>query len=200
MRRSGRFVSRARHRTRPGATAEASSPLTVRRLPELDQMTVGIADVATDLVRVLLRRRQEFRTPGAPLGVHGLDVLDPDVEEAADAFGVGWRLQRDRGLVVGRAAAAVDDDPAVGQGDVGRFSRAFQGAAEDVGVETARTLDIVGDDEVGDHDSVCLRSGLGHLPPPLVESDRLTHELSRAAAVRGGLARRFVGARHKIGG
>src|ERR1700722_18925929 len=88
--------------------------LWVRGLPELDQMTVGIADVAPDLVLVLLRRRQELSTTSAPFGVHGLDVLDPDVEEAADAVGVGWRLKSDRGLVVGRAPAPIDDDPAVG--------------------------------------------------------------------------------------
>jgi len=77
-------------------------------------MTVGIADVTTDLVLVLFRRRQEIRTPGAPLGVHGLDVLDPDIEEAADPVGIAWRLQGDRRLVVGRSTAPVDADPAVG--------------------------------------------------------------------------------------
>jgi hypothetical protein len=59
-------------------------------LTHFDQMTVGIADVATDLVLVLLRRRQELRTTGAPFGVHGLDVLDPDVEEAAHGVVVAW--------------------------------------------------------------------------------------------------------------
>jgi hypothetical protein len=38
-------------------------------------MTVGIAEVATDLVLVLFRRRQELGTPGTPLGIHGLDVF-----------------------------------------------------------------------------------------------------------------------------
>ena len=37
---------------------------------------------------MLLRRRQELRTPGAPLGVRGVDVGDPDVEEAADPVGI----------------------------------------------------------------------------------------------------------------
>jgi hypothetical protein len=55
-------------------------PLWVRGLPHFDQMTVGIADVATDLVLVAFRRRQELSTPGAPIGVHGLDVFDPDIE------------------------------------------------------------------------------------------------------------------------
>ena len=37
-------------------------PLWVRGLPHFDQMTVGIADVATDLVLVVFRRRQELST------------------------------------------------------------------------------------------------------------------------------------------
>jgi hypothetical protein len=77
-------------------------------------MTVGIADVATDFVLVLFRRRQELSTPGAPLGIHGVDVFDPDIEKAADPVGIARRLQGDRRLVVGRASAAIDDDPAVG--------------------------------------------------------------------------------------
>jgi hypothetical protein len=56
-------------------------------LPYFDQVTVGIADVAALLVLVLFRRRQEVSTPGAPFGVHGLDVFDPDIEEAADRPG-----------------------------------------------------------------------------------------------------------------
>jgi hypothetical protein len=48
---------------------------------------------------VLFRRRQEFSTPGAPFGVHGLDVFNPDIKEAADpgvhvrfvgVLGYGW--------------------------------------------------------------------------------------------------------------
>src|ERR1700677_2367092 len=61
-------------------------PVTLRisGLPHLDQITVGIADVATDLVLVLLGRRQELSTPGTPFLVDGCDVFDPDIEEAAD--------------------------------------------------------------------------------------------------------------------
>jgi hypothetical protein len=43
-------------------------------------MTVGIADVAADLVLVLLRRRQELSTSGAPIRVHGGDVFNPDIK------------------------------------------------------------------------------------------------------------------------
>jgi hypothetical protein len=39
-----------------------------------------------DLVLVLFGRRQEIRTTSAPLGVHGRDVFDPDIEKAAYPF------------------------------------------------------------------------------------------------------------------
>jgi hypothetical protein len=77
-------------------------------------MTVGIANVATLLVLVLFRRRQEMSTPGAPFGVHRVDVFDPDIKEAADPVGITRRLQDDRGLIVGRAPAGIDDYLAVG--------------------------------------------------------------------------------------
>src|ERR1700722_8837295 len=46
-------------------------PLRVGGLPYFDQVAVGIADVATDLVLVLFGWRQELSTPGAPFGVDG---------------------------------------------------------------------------------------------------------------------------------
>ena len=95
--------------------------LRVDGLPDLDDVTVRISDVAADLVLVLLRRRQELRALGAPFGVHCADVCDPDIEEAADPVGVGWRLKGDRGLVVGGASAGIDDDEAVGECNVGRL-------------------------------------------------------------------------------
>jgi hypothetical protein len=63
-------------------------------LPDLDDVIVGISDVATDLVLVLLRRRQELRAPRAPSGVRGVDICDPDIEKAPDPVVVAWRLRR----------------------------------------------------------------------------------------------------------
>src|SRR6202451_1427492 len=135
-------------------------------------MTVGIADVAALLVLVLFRRGQELRTAGAPFGVHGVDVFDPDVEEAADPVGIAWRLQGDRRLFVCVRSAAVDDDPAVGQGDISQPSGAGEGQppAEYFGVEAPRAFDIVRDDEVGQHNSLGGWWELAHLAPPLVGS------------------------------
>src|ERR1700759_1955952 len=90
-----------------------------RRLTDLDDVAVGIADVAADLRLVLLRRRQELRAAGAPVGVDGLDVGDADVLEGADRVGVGGRREWDGRLVVVRPPPFVDDDPAVGERDVG---------------------------------------------------------------------------------
>jgi hypothetical protein len=64
-----------------------------------------------------------------------------------------------------RATRVPADD---GSADRRWFSGAFQRATEHVGVEAPRALDVVRDDEVGQHDPLCRRSELGHLPPPLV--------------------------------
>ena len=79
-------------------------PLRIRRLSHFDQVTIGITDVATDLVLVLLRRRQELSTTRAPFGIHGMHVSYSNVEETADPVGIDRRLQGDRRLVVGRAS------------------------------------------------------------------------------------------------
>src|SRR3954453_1681765 len=125
-----------------------------RGLAHFYQVAVGIAHVATDLGLVVLRRRQELCALGAPLGVDGLDVGDPDVEEAADAIAFGRRLERDRRLVVGRPAAGIDDNPAVREGHIRGLAVADRLATEDIGVEPARPLDVVGHDEVREHDAV----------------------------------------------
>ncbi len=50
-------------------------------LADLDQMAVRVADVAADLVLVLLGRREELSPARAPFGVHGLDIGHADVEK-----------------------------------------------------------------------------------------------------------------------
>ena len=97
----------------------------------------------------------------APRALHSAytacDVGDPDVEEAAGPIRVWRDLEGDGRLVVGRAAAAIDDDPAVGQRDVGGLAGRDGLAAEHLGVEATRTFDVVGHDEVGENDP--LRGG-----------------------------------------
>src|ERR1700733_8619869 len=90
----------------------------IRRLSHFDQMTIGIADITTDFVLVLLRWCQEVRTAPAPLGVHGVHVRHPYIEETTDPVGIGGGLQGDLRLVVGRAPAGIDDDPTVRHLDI----------------------------------------------------------------------------------
>jgi len=76
---------------------------------------------------------------------------------------IRWRLERDRGLVVGRSATDVDDDPAVGERHVGRFTRADEPAAEDICVEPNRALYVLRNDEMREGDFVWRGAVLG--PP-----------------------------------
>src|ERR687892_745158 len=78
-------------------------------LADLDQVTVGIAYVATDLGSAVLRRRQEFGPASAPVSVDRLDVCDADV----------------------------DDHPAVRERDNRRLALEDGLAAEHLGIETA---------------------------------------------------------------
>jgi hypothetical protein len=75
-------------------------------------------------------------------------------------------LQGDGRLVVGRATTAVDDNPAVGQGDVRRLTGPDGCAAEHVGVEAAGALHVIRDDEVGQRDLIGGLAVFRHLVPP----------------------------------
>jgi hypothetical protein len=70
--------------------------------------------------------------------------------------GSGGVFECDGRLVVGRTSSDVDDDPAVGERYVRHLviplARDDGPAAQDVGVEAAGTLDIIGNDEMGQDD------------------------------------------------
>src|ERR1700761_9427649 len=97
-------------------------------------MAVRIAQVATDLCASVDRRGQELRSLGAPVFVDRLDVGDTYIQEAARRIGIGGG-ERHGWLVIGRATARVDDDPAVRQLDDRGFAGGHHFAAEDVCVE-----------------------------------------------------------------
>jgi hypothetical protein len=70
-------------------------------LADLDQVTVGVADVGADLASVVLWLGEKLRAPCRPLPVDLVDVGDTDVEEGAGAVGIGGRGEGDGWLVVG---------------------------------------------------------------------------------------------------
>src|SRR5919198_5585670 len=100
-----------------------------RGLADLDQVPVGVADVAANLGSAVGRRRQELGTASAPLLVHRLDIGNPNVEKAANAVGISRGFERHRRLVVGWSTTHVDDDPAVGKRDERRLAGADSLAA-----------------------------------------------------------------------
>ena len=55
------------------------------------------------------------------------------------------------------------------------------GAAEYVGVEAHRALDVLGDDEVGQQNSCCRRCDFGHRTPPLIG---VSHPLANGSSDR----------------
>ncbi len=93
-------------------------------MADLDQMPVGIAQVAADLLAMILGRREERRAFRAPVAVNGMNVGDTDVERATKHLFILRRRDDNLGLIVGRFAADVQDQPAVADSSI-TGSRSF---------------------------------------------------------------------------
>ena len=78
-------------------------------LADLDQVAVRAADVGADFAAVIFWLSQKLGTFGRPFPVNLCDIGNAHVEESAGMFGVGRRDRGDPGLVVGRAAAGVEN-------------------------------------------------------------------------------------------
>src|SRR6266566_1195615 len=73
-------------------------------LADLDEMPIRVTDIGANLSPVVFGLSQELGAFGRPFLVGLLDVGDPDVHEGAGAVRVLWGFERDRRLVIGRAA------------------------------------------------------------------------------------------------
>jgi hypothetical protein len=72
------------------------------RLPDLDQMPIGVADVAADSSSRSIGGCEELRAAATPLFIQRLHVGHAEVEERACPIGARWGLEDDRRLVGGR--------------------------------------------------------------------------------------------------
>src|SRR6266705_3021794 len=139
-------------------------------LADLDEVAVGVADVCADLAAVVFGLGEELGSSGRPdLRCRG-DVRDADVEEGADLVGVGRRCEGDRGFVVGRAAAVVEDERRVRYLQDDWIALAQDFPAEHGLVEVTGAV-LVGDHEKEGDEEVPLSPGvlvLAHLFPFLV--------------------------------
>src|ERR1700722_17548687 len=115
--RGSLMAARSPLRSHPG---RASTVLELGALPNLDDVAVGIANVAARLTVLRYRLRDELCTSTLPQVVASSNVRNADVHEAADLVGVGEDAERDRRLVRGGPATDVDGEPRIRDLDVPR--------------------------------------------------------------------------------
>ena len=139
------------------------------RLADLDQVTIRVADVGADLAAVILGLGQELGALRRPLRVGRGDVGHPDVDECAGTVRVSRRRERHRGLVIGRAAARIEDEPAVGDLHDDRVAFHHHLRPEHRAVELTGPVLVRDHQEVRDHEPA-LRGRevvIGHVAHPL---------------------------------
>src|SRR6202044_4211010 len=98
----------------------ASTVLELGALSDLDDVAVGIANVAACLAVLRYRFRDELGTSTLPQVVAGSNIRNADVHEAADLVRVGEDAEGDRRLVRGGPATDVDEEPRIRDLDVPR--------------------------------------------------------------------------------
>ena len=98
-------VKNALHRRVRGVSV--GRPVGLIALPDFDQVAVRVAEVAAGFLPAVDWGCEEVGASLAPGLVDGLDVGDADVQEAAHAIRILWRLENDARLVVGWSAADV---------------------------------------------------------------------------------------------
>jgi hypothetical protein len=114
-------------------------------LPDFDDVTVRIADVASDLTVLVDRFGQKRRSPASPELVARLNVGYADIHEAADLIGVRRSPERYGRFVGCWTSPNVDDEPRVCDSDIGRcipIASAHDFSSEDLLVEFDGSFDV----------------------------------------------------------
>src|SRR4029453_2494398 len=131
-----------------------------RRLADLDQIAIGVADVASQLGRMDFGLGDELGTARGPEVVVAADVGHPGVEKAAEDIQISRWRSLDLWLVIGRTATAVDDEPDVAKTEHRRRALAEHRRSEDVAIKGRRSPDVL-DDDCMCHDELELTGLLG---------------------------------------
>src|SRR5271167_4496266 len=140
----------------------ALTVLKLGALPDLDNVTVRIADVAANLAVLGYWLRDELGSSTFPQFIARLDIRNADIHKAVELIRVG-DAERYRRLVGGRPAPDVDKEPSIR--DLNVRGRAFAVAtaqnatAENLLIEASRPVDV------GDGKKMCDGEPLarGHL-------------------------------------
>src|SRR6202030_277413 len=152
---------------RPSEAMYASHPrraLTVREggaLSDLDNIAVGIADVAADLAVLGYWLRDELGSSTFPQFIARLNIRNAEIHKAVYVIRVG-DAERYRRLIRGRAAPNVQDHPDIRKLKVRRrvaVTQAQNASAEDLFVVASRSLDVGDGEKLRDADPL----SRGHL-------------------------------------
>src|SRR5580658_787109 len=104
-----RVQRRAQRSTPCGLALEIGERLDRRRreLADFDDVSIGIADVASRLVIMIIERlAQKFRAFGLPTPITSPNIRHPQIQERTQAVRIGRRLENHFGLV--RRGSAAD--------------------------------------------------------------------------------------------
>src|SRR5262245_901207 len=86
-----------------------------RRLSDFNEVSIWIAHVTPQFRRMNLRLGNEFRAPRRPKVIIASDVCYAQVQKNAENVLIPWRRSKNFGLIVGRTAADVNDEPDVAE-------------------------------------------------------------------------------------
>src|ERR1700722_171191 len=145
----------------------ALTVLEIGALPDLDDVTVRIANIAPDLAVLGNRRRQKLGAPGFPQFVARLNIRNPKIHKAVDVIRVR-RAERYRRLIRSRSAANVQNHPDIRKLKIRRrvaITHGQNARAENLFVVASRSLEVGNSEKIRDADAL-LR---GHLETVLAD-------------------------------
>src|SRR5262245_13685896 len=106
---------------------------------------------------MIFRFGEKIRSPIAPLPVTGPHISDANIHKAAGRVEIFGRSKRDGRLIVGRATADVNDNPAIGKANDGWFATPHNLAAEDPRVKIRRARYVGYCQKMREHNSLTRR-------------------------------------------
>src|SRR5580700_9335198 len=125
-------------------------------LPDFNDVTIRIADIAARLAVLGDRLRDELRPSTFPQFIARLDICDAEIHKTIDVIRVG-NAERYRRLIRSRPAPDVQNHPNIRELKVPRrvaVTEAQNAGAEDLFVVASRSLDVGDGEKMRDADSL----------------------------------------------
>jgi hypothetical protein len=156
---AGRIIARVGSILPLSEARQAQRMLAGAPMPELDDVTIRIADIAAYLAVLGDRRRDELGSPTFPQFIARLNIRDAEIHKAVDVIRVG-DAEGYRRLIRGRPAPDVQNHPDIRQLKIRRRVAVTHGqnaSAEDLFVVPSRSLDVGHGEKMRDADPLARR-------------------------------------------